>query len=46
MNRGKAEALDVVDAMSERHLIQHTAFDWSWYEGVVTWGGEVIVVYG
>ena len=41
-NRGKVVAVEVNGPRNQRHALQHGTFDWSWYDGVVTWDGDVI----
>lgn len=46
-NRGRAIAHHVLDANKVLHVLKpNTEFDWSWYDGVVTWGGEVVATSG
>ncbi len=43
LHRGKAIAHHVLDENKMLHSIKHhTEFDWSWYDGVITWAGDVI----
>ena len=44
-HRGSAIAHHVLDENMVLHAVKHnTEFDWSWYDGVVCWGGEVVDV--
>jgi hypothetical protein len=44
MNRGKCTALSVVCDEGESLSIDDVSFDWSWYDGVVTFSGEIVDV--
>lgn len=45
VRRGQAKAVAVFDGLMERERqLAHIHFNWSWYSGVVTWGGLVVEV--
>jgi hypothetical protein len=41
-HRGKATARSVVAPSTAAKPIDDVSFDWSWYDGVVTYGAEVV----
>ena len=44
-HRGRAIAHHVFNEDKVLHDVKHNMeFDWSWYDGVVTWGGEVVSI--
>lgn len=43
-HRGKAKALSVMIPGDEPKYIAEVYFDWSWYDGVVTFGAEILEV--
>jgi hypothetical protein len=43
-HRGKAAAISVMDHDRIAQPITDVCFDWSWYNGVVTYGAEVVEV--
>jgi hypothetical protein len=43
-HRGKATAIAVIDQAHNQCPITGLCFDWSWYDGVVTYGAEVVDV--
>ena len=45
VQRGKVEALEVLESFTQRCVITNTTFDRSWYGDVVTWAGDVVQVY-
>lgn len=45
MRRGQAKAVAVSgDEVGQRILLSHVHFNWSWFSGVVTWGGWVVEI--
>jgi hypothetical protein len=43
-HRGKATALSVMADNCHPQIINDVCFDWNWYDGVVTFGAEVVEV--
>jgi hypothetical protein len=43
-HRGMATALSVMAHDGPPHIINDVCFDWNWYDGVVTFGAEVMEV--
>ncbi|MCC6401955.1 MAG: hypothetical protein IT227_14425 [Flavobacteriales bacterium] len=45
VRRGQAKAVSVSgSALGHELPVTHVHFNWSWYSGVVTWGGRVVEV--
>ena len=45
VRRGQAKAVSVLGGEAgQEQPLSHIHFNWSWYNGVVTWGGSVIEV--
>jgi hypothetical protein len=43
-HRGKATAGSVMIPGSDPKHIEEVCFDWSWYDGVITFGAEILEV--
>lgn len=45
VRRGQAKAVAVSGGVAGKlQALSHIHFNWNWYSGVVTWGGQVIDV--
>jgi hypothetical protein len=44
MRRGRARVVEVVGPNDVVLVVNRSGFAWSWFDGAVTWGGDVLEV--